>query len=223
MRTKIILALAALLCSLGSIGAQEREVALGVRGGYNAALGGYSALSLEGGCGITDGVDVSGGVQWATYGRTAVELRPSYSHTTTWGSLHARTLLHYTHHASFHNFAAGVGVGMSSRVVFATLGYYYRTYGGRGGQINEPFNLFYELGFNFLPDADMFDLQLVYTNHELFELERHYQPTWIVRGEWAVNESLGVSLAVNYKSAGMFNMSADFYQLNIKAGLCYRW
>ena len=80
--TKIILTLATLLCSLGTVGAQQREVALGVRGGYNVALGAYSAVSLEGNFGVADNVDVLGGVQWATYGRSAVELRPSYVHST---------------------------------------------------------------------------------------------------------------------------------------------
>ena len=221
--TKIVLTLATLLCSLGTICAQQREVALGVRGGYNVALGAYSAVSLEGDFGVVDNVGVRGGVQWATYGRTAVELRPSYSHPTPWGSLLLRTLLHYTSQASSSTFAAGVGAGLSSKVVFCTLGYYYRTLGAGGQYANEPVNFFYELGFHFLPDAERVDLQLVFTNHELFELERQYQPTWMVRGEWAVSDALGVSLAVNYKSAGMFNMSSDFYQLNFKAGVCYRW
>lgn len=221
--TKIILTLATLLCSLCTICAQQREVALGVRGGYNVALGAYSAVSLEGNFGVADNVDVLGGVQWATYGRTAVELRPSYTHPTTWGSLHLRGLLHYTSQDSSHTFAAGVGAGLSSRVVFCTLGYYYSTFGLGGEYIEEPVNFFYELGFNFLPNAERLDLQLVFTNHEIFELERQYQPTWMVRGEWAVSDALGVSLAVNYKSAGMFNMSSDFYQLNFKAGVCYRW
>ena len=202
---------------------QVQNMALGVRGGYNVALGAYSAVSLEGDFGVVDNVGVRGGVQWATYGRTAVELRPSYAHPTSWGSLHLRGLLHYTSQASSRTFAAGVGAGLSSKVVFCTLGYYYRTLGAGGQYANEPVNFFYELGFHFLPDAESVDLQLVFTNHELFELERQYQPTWMVRGEWAVSDALGVSLAVNYKSAGMFNMSADFYQLNFKAGVCYRW
>jgi hypothetical protein len=222
--TKIVLTLATLLCSLHTIGAQEREIALGVQGGYNVALGGYSAVSLEGDFGVMDNVDVRGGVQWATYGRRAVELRPSYTFlSTSWGALHLRTLLHSTFQASSRTFAAGVGAGLSNRSLFCTLGYYYRTLGVGGEYINEPVNFFYELGFHFLPDAERVDLQLVFTNHELFELERQYQPTWIVRGEWAVSDALGVSLAVNYKSAGMFNMSSDFYQLNFKAGVCYRW
>ena len=203
--------------------AQEREVAVGLRGGHNVVHGAFSALSVEGTCGLTDNISVRGGAQYATYGRTAIEVRPTYSLPTSWGTLHARTILHHTAQASFHNVAAGVGVGFSNPHLFCSLGYYYRLYGSHGEWLNEPFNIFYELGFHLLPRVERWDLQLVFTNSEMFDLERHYQPSWIVRCDWEPSNRVGLVIDLCYKSAGMFNMSADYYQLYLKAGLCYKW
>ncbi|MBR1958002.1 MAG: hypothetical protein IKA28_03260, partial [Tidjanibacter sp.] len=57
--------------------AQEREVAVGLRGGHNVVHGAFSALSLEGTYGLTNNISVRGGAQYATYGRTAIEVRPT--------------------------------------------------------------------------------------------------------------------------------------------------
>lgn len=181
--------------------------------------GANAALSLEADYGFANGLSVRGGVQYGTIGRTALELRPSFSVPMSWITFHAQTLLHYTNLSSVHNAAAGVGVGLSNKYLFCDIGYYYRTYGG----LNEPFNIFYSLGVNFLPSVEDWDLHLIFTNCEIFELERLYQPSYIVRGNWAMCDNLGVVIDLNYKPAGMFNMSSNFYQLNIKAGLCYKW
>lgn len=224
MRTRLICTtLLALFGWLGVAAAQERSISVGARGGYNLALGGYTAISLEGDYDLTEHWTVSGGALWSTIGRTAVELRRTYKLPTEWGSVELGSILHYSRLAAYNNLAAGVGVGLSSSVVFGRFGYYYRAFGAEGGHISEPFNLFYELGFHLLPKVERCDLQLIFTNCELLELERHYQPSWILRSRWSLSERLGLVVEGNYKSAGMFHMSTNFYQLSIKAGLCYNW
>ena len=132
-------------------------------------------------------------------------------------------LLHYTNQANINNFALGAGVGVSNKWLFGTFGYYYRTYGGREGRINEPFNLFYEFGVRLLHDVEAWDLQVALTNSEMFELERHYAPSVVALCRWSVGELLGVVFGFNYKPSGTFHMSTDIYQLQFRTGLCYRW
>ncbi|MBR4850531.1 MAG: hypothetical protein IKU97_00545 [Tidjanibacter sp.] len=206
-----------------SVGAQERSVNVSLRGGYNAVHEGFSAVTLSGNYGFDDGWALCGGVQYSTIGRTAVELRPAYLYDVEWATLSARGLVHYAGQNGYNNLAAGVGVGLERGGVFCTLGYYYRTILGGGGRIDEPVNFFYELGVELLPNVEKWALQLIFTNSELCDLERQYQPSWIVRTGWQASENLGLTFDVNYKAAGMFNMSTDFYQLFIQAGLCYRW
>ena len=224
MKMKLLCsALAALLCTVGTLGAQERSVSVGLRSGYNAVHEGFSSVLLVGDYGFGDNWAVRGGVQYSTIGRTAVELRPTYSRDVEWATLSARALVHYAGQNSSNNLAAGVGVGLSNRFLFCELGYYYRTIFGRGGRIDEPVNFFYELSVELLPNVEDWDLQFIFTNSQICDLERQYQPSWIVRTEWQASDRVGLTLDVNYKSAGMFNMSTDFYQLFIQAGLCYRW
>lgn len=218
---KLLFTIFLFMFTLGSAWAQDIE--LGVRGGTNAAFGGYGALSLEGGYDFANNVALRGGVMWSTIGRTAVELRPAYSCELDWGVVSAQALVHYTNQANINNFAVGAGVGWSSDIFFCNLGYYYRTFGGVGGRINEPFNLFYEVGVRMLRNVEHWDLQVALTNSEMFELERHYAPSLVAQCRWSVGESLDVLFGFNYKPSGTFHMSSDFYQLQFKTGLCYRW
>jgi hypothetical protein len=54
-------------------------------------------------------------------------------------------------------------------------------------------------------------------------LERHYQPSFAVEVWWYPNEKWGVQLGANYKPAGMFNISSDYYQMYGNIGVCYKW
>ena len=212
-----------LILSAATLRAQNSEIALGVRAGHYATFGGFAAVSLETTQALGRGFGVNGGVQYNTIGKCAVELRPSYTHNLSWGKISAEMLLHYAHFAPLHNFAAGAGVGLSSRWVDGKLGYYYRFYGGSGARISEPFNIYYELYANLLPMIESWDLQIGTTNCEIFELERHYQPSFLAQCRYRYGEHLGVLFGVGCKPAGMFNLSADYYQSFIKLGVCYRW
>ena len=210
------------MCVIGAK-AQSRELALGVRAGHNAAFGGFAAVSLETTQTLGKGFSINGGVQYNTIGRGSVEARPTYSHDLSWGELSVDMLLDYARQASINNFVAGAGIGLSSKWIGGKLGYYCRLYGGVGGGVVEPFNIYYELCANFLPMRDKWDLQFVITNSEIFEIERHYQPSFMVRSCYYPMERIGVSLGVGCKPAGVFNISADYYQSFVKLGVCYRW
>jgi hypothetical protein len=166
---------------------------------------------------------ISGGVQYSTIGRTALEARPSYFKSVKWGQISAEALLHYTYMYSLNNFAAGVGIKLETKWIDAKLGYYYRLYGSAGNIITEPFNLYYKGTIHCLPMFEKWDLDLTLTNCETFELERHYQPSFIVQGWYYPKKFLGITLGANYKPSGMFHLSSDYYQFYTKLGVCYRW
>ena len=203
--------------------AQDGEVWLGLRTGHNTVSGSFAAISIETDYRLEKHFSIEGGAQYNTIGKTSVEARPAYFQDMGWGVISAEALLHYTNMLSINNFCGGAGVDISARWVFGKLGYYYRIYGGDGGRIKEPFNIFYRFGINCLPDIKDWDLKLIATNCESFELERHYQPSFIVQGWYYPKDFLGITLGVNYKPAGTFHLSSDYYQLYAKAGICYRW
>ena len=206
-----------------SLNAQEDEITVKIRTGHNASFGGFGAVSLETVQNFDSGFLLSGGVQYNTIGRTALEARPAWSVNYNWGVVSAEALLTYRHLASLNSFAAGAGASISGKWVGFKLGYYYHMYGHGGESIKEPFNLYYELLVNLLPMIEAWDLQLVITNSEIFDLERHYQPTFIAQCRYDLNERLGFSMGIGCKPAGMFHLSADYYQSFLNLGVCYRW
>lgn len=206
-----------------SLKAQEGSVLLGVRAGYSAPFGGFSALSVEADHSFKQNISLTGGVQYNSIGKTAIEMRPSYFHEFDRGRLSAEVLMHCTNMSSITNTAIGAGVGFKGRFLYARLGYYYRILGSKNSTIKEPFNIYYELGVTCLPKVPKWDLDLLITNCEIFELERHFQLSYIIQGWYYPTDNIGVTLGASYKPAGMFNMSTDHYRFLSKLGVSYRW
>lgn len=205
------------------LSAQESEIKVVIRGGHKAAFGGYGAISVEGFHTCKDYFDISGGAQYNSIGKTSAEARPAYFHDFSWGRLRAEALLTYTNLTAVNSIAAGAGVGISSRWIDIKAGYFYRIHAGRGGTIQEPFNIYYELCANLLPMIEDWDLQLFITNSEIFELERHYQPSFIAQCRYDLQNGVGISMGLGCKPAGIFNISADYYESYLKLGICYSW
>lgn len=205
------------------LSAQDDEVMMELRAGHNAVFGGFAAVSI-----ITDKTfcgdfSVRGGVQYNTIGKTTLEACPAYNMSFEWGRLSAEAILEYSNLSSINNFAIGAGASLDSRSLSARLGYYYRLYCGKGGEIKEPFNVYYELRAHLLKKVINWNLDLVITNCGIFELERHFQPSFIAEGRFYPTSKLGISFGIGCKPSGMFNMSADYYQSYLKTGVCYRW
>ena len=209
-------------CSF-TMNAQDDELMIRLRTGHNSTFGGFAALSLETLQTFDSNLQINGGVQYNSIGRTAIEARPGYYKDYDWGRITAEALLAYKNLASVNSLAAGAGVEASGRWVAVRFGYYYHLYGRGGETINEPFNIYYELRVNLLPMLQSWDLHLAITNNERFELERHYQPTYLAECRYDMKDYLGLTIGAGYKPAGTFNLTADYYQSFINLGVCYRW
>ena len=220
-KTLIISALA--LCWTTVMSAREGKVQFEARAGHSGTFGAFFAPSLLAEYSLEDYFTVSGGVQYSTVGKTSLEVCPAYFHDLNWGRISAEALIHYTHIFNLNNFAAGAGVYLKTRWIDARLGYYYRLYGNGKASIREPFNIYYRGTIHCLPMSEKWDLDLTMSNCETFELERHYQPSFIIQGWHYPKDFLGITLGVNYTPAGMLHRSADYYKLYTNAGICYRW
>lgn len=223
MRKIYIIAATLLLCNSTFLKAQEGCVILGVRAGYSAPFGGFSSVSVEADHSFRQDLALTGGVQYNSIGKTAIEIRPSYFRDLDYGRLSAEILMHYTNMSSITNSAIGAGFVFKGNVISARLGYYYRILGSDNDMIKEPFNIYYELGVTFLPRIPKWDLDLLVTNCEIFELERHYQLSYIIQGWYYPLDNIGVTLGISYKPAGMFNITTDRYRFSSKLGISYKW
>lgn len=222
-RTRIILITLLLTGWVTALKAQNDQLSLGLRTGHNAVFGGFAAVSLQSHHHFSCNTFLDAGVQYNTIGRTAAEARSASFRDYEWGRMSAEILLAYTGLSSVSSFAAGVGAGYKGKHIGLRAGYYYRLYGHQSDMIKEPFNIYYELRGYLLSAVEDWDLDLVVTNNEIFELERHYQPSFIAECRHYPLPELGIIFGLGYKPSGMFNMSADYYQTFLNLGLCYRW
>lgn len=202
---------------------QTDEVVLGLRAGHNAVFGGFFAPSLEMNHEFCDNFSLNGGVQYNTIGKTDLEIHPTYIVDFDWGKIKADAMIAYRNFTSINSFAIGAGAKAHFKWFRAKLGYYYHLFGSQEYKITEPFNIYYEFCADLLNRIENWDLKLILTNCEIFELERHYQPSYIAECFHNIGQNFGVSIGVGYKPTGTFNISADYYQSFIKTGLCYRW
>ena len=129
----------------------------------------------------------------------------------------------YSNFSTVNSLAIGVGAKAYLGRLSAKLGYYYHLYGNQACMITEPFNISYEFCVDILHKMENWALDLILTNCEPFELERHYQPSYIAECHHDFVKNLSLSIGIGYKPAGTFNISPDYYQSFIKTGLCYRW
>jgi hypothetical protein len=222
-RTRIILIIVLLTACITGLKAQNDQLSLGLRTGHNAVFGGFAAVSLQGHHDFSCNTFLDAGVQYNTIGRTAAEARSAFFRDYEWGRMSAEILFAYTGLSSVSSFAAGVGAGYKGKHIGLRAGYYYRLYGHQSDMIKEPFNIYYELRGYLLSAVEDWDLDLVVTNNEIFELERHYQPSFIAECRHYPLPELGIIFGLGYKPSGMFNMSADYYQTFLNLGICYRW
>ena len=223
MRRLIITVVLMLVVGVSTTRAQSGGVTIAVKGGDNALFGAFASLSGEVRYEAAKHFALRGGAQYNTIGRAAAEVRPQYFHDFDFGRLGGELLFNYAYQIHMNSFAVGCGVSLDIRRIWVTIGYYCRTMTMAASKIGEPFNIYYELGVRCLPKRERWDLNVMISNSQIFELERHYQPSFALEGWWYPLAKLGVQMSVNYKPAGMFNMSSDYYQFYADLGVCYKW
>lgn len=217
-----LLSIALLLC-VHTLSAQQNEIMFAVKVGHNTLFSSFTAFSFDAKYSVGNNFSLRGGAQYNSYSRMAVELRPAYYRDIDRGRLSAEVLLGYVGQNNIGNLTLGGGATLDMHSMWATLGYYHRTMMRSGDRLTEPFNLYYEFGLRCLPNKEQWDVNAIISNSRIFELERHYQPSYIVEGWWYPKSAMGVMLSIDYKPAGVFNMASDYYQLYTKLGVCYRW
>lgn len=220
---RFLLFFSLIFTSISALYAQSGEVAIGIKGGHNAIFGPLAAASIETKYKHKDYFAIEGGAQYNTIGRVAAAVKPQYFHDFNFGRLYCEVMFEYTNQNQMNNYAIGCGATLDIRGLWVTIGYYHRTITLDNDKISEPFNIYYELGVHCLPKLDKWDLNIILTNCRTFELERHYQPSFAIEGWWYPTEKLGIQAGINYKPAGMFNISSDYYQFYANVGVCFRW
>lgn len=195
-----------------------------VRGGYDSAQGSiYNiGLDVDYSCERYFSIRIGDYFDFSELNNT--ELRPALFHDFSFGRLSTELLFNLSTNNDIYGLALGGGVAIDTEYVWANMGYYHRTlFAGEDDTIKEPFNIYYELGIHCLASVESWDLDVIISNSRICELERHYQPTFVLSGRWWSAKRLGIGLSVEYKPGGMFHISSDFHRVVGTIGVQYKW
>ncbi len=222
MKQKLLLLLFVSLFS-NILYAQENVVRFMLKAGNNAVSGNFSTVSLDVNSTPCNHFSLNGGLQYNFSSGFVAEARPSFYYDLPKMRLSVEALLHYLPQNNIHNVSVGGGLGIRARYLWAKLGYYHRSIVSKGSGLYEPFNIYYELGVNILPSVAICDLMFSISNNRIFELERHYQPSFILDCLFYPADKWGIALGCSCKPAGIFNISSDYFQFYANLGVCYKW
>lgn len=154
--------------------------------------------------------------------------RPKYQFTV--GELFADGSVHYRNLAVYGiselNFALSAGYRMD--YVSVQLGVtshlsFDRDRETRSDQIRviEPLNLLYRLAFNVRPASSRWNAGAGVANYTDFEYGRTFGPLYFLHGHYDINDNISVLLRGELKPSGVFHMSAQFWGISFRTGVCY--
>lgn len=90
--------------------------------------------------------------------------------------------------------------------------------------VSEPFNLLYNLeGYLFGRTARKWNVGLRFSNYRLFRINHCSDPNYAVLGSYSVSPRLNLLIDVGVRPAGVFNLTAHYYESYFNMGVKYKW
>jgi hypothetical protein len=226
---KLILALA-LLLTIGTGQAMAQEpweenyTSAEIHGGYSSLWGGLYTIVFDVDYAFDRYFAIRFGEEFDFDDFSNTDIRPAFFHDFDFGRFTVEALAHLSVNRDVLGIGLGAGLGLDTKYAWANVGYFHRTfYYEDDTTIKDPFNIYYEVGVHCLPTIESWDLDFSVTNSRLCALDYHYQPTFILTGRCWLMDDLGIELGVEYKPAGIFKQSSNFYKVMGVVGISYKW
>ncbi len=112
-----------------------------------------------------------------------------------------------------------VQVGMSCRFIIPQPYEWHST----ESIICEPFNVLYRVEGFVRPQSSAWNISLCAANIDNYQVERVWQPMFMVGGWYDINRHWRVRLSAACKPTGMFHLNAAYYAAEVRAGAEYRF
>lgn len=87
----------------------------------------------------------------------------------------------------------------------------------------EPFNLLYRLEVFCRPQTNPWNLSFIFTNVDDHQMERMWQPLFMLTAYYDVAEHWRLNFGVQCKPTGMFHLDASFYSATARVGFTYQF
>lgn len=111
-------------------------------------------------------------------------------------------------------------LGMANRLI---AGYEYDPADG-SRFVSEPFNLLYSLeAYLFRRTARKWNVGLRFSNYRLFRINHCSDPDYALLGAYSVSSRLNLLMDVGVRPAGVFNLTAHYYESYFNMGVKYKW
>lgn len=89
--------------------------------------------------------------------------------------------------------------------------------------VMEPFIVSYKVEGFVRPQTSPWNITLCVSNMDDYQIERVWQPLFMLGGWYDVTNNWRVRLATECKPTGMFHLNAAFYGIDVRAGVQYRF
>lgn len=128
-----------------------------------------------------------------------------------------------------HELSASLGLGYRMDYVDVQLGVYTRSmfefnrdWHSEDEIVTEPFGFLYSIEVFVRPQSSNWNLSFRISDTDDFQIERMWQPLFMIGGRYSPTERLSVLMQAQCKPTGMFHLNASFYGAQFRAGISYK-
>ena len=131
--------------------------------------------------------------------------------------------------AKLYDFNASLSLGYRMDYVNVELGLFARVMDewkrpvhSEVEPIIEPYNILYRIEAFVRPQASRWNLSLCFSNIDDYQMERMWQPLFMLGGYYCPADHWKVLAGVECKPTGMFHLNAQFYGVVARVGVAYK-
>lgn len=104
------------------------------------------------------------------------------------------------------------------KVMLGAFGRTMQDCGTHGDFVAETVNLMYHASFTVRPESSRWNVGGAVANFNLYEFERMWYPMFFINGHYDFDGHFGIIAEVQYKPAGMFHLTNQFYGITVRVG-----
>lgn len=234
MKKLLLLLLLVPLCTLAQVQHGENRYALNFDASYafNKTYRSFANFDLGAYLPFNEHVEAQFDMRFSTANvhTFGLQVRPKVDLPV--GCLYFDTHILYRNFArnEFHEFSGDVLLGYRMQYVNAEFGCGMRVmkpfeydWHSNDSPVLEPFIFTYRVEGFVRPKSSPWNIALCVTNMDDYQIERVWQPLFILGGWYDVTDNWRVRLATECKPTGMFHLNAAFYGIDVRAGVQYRF
>ena len=199
---------------------------------YNYTYGHFANFDVLTRVPLNPYFELDAGVQASTANiyTVSADLRPKFPVPVGEMYLDTRLLYKAVVRDRMHDFAASLGLGYRMDYVDVHVGLFTRLmsdfnrdWHSEDEMVTEPLGVIYNVEVFVRPQSSPWNLSMRIANYDDFQIERIWQPLFMLGGRYNPTERLSVLLEAQCKPTGMFHLNASFYGATLRAGVAYNF